>query len=174
MRHERTADRFLHRVPAAWSLGALVLSCGAACYSGLTSESGGLGQGEGASNGAEASSGGDGEQTSGEAEEGGDESGAEGGNPEVKSNGGLRRLTAIEYALTVHDLLVQEVGPDGVPPDLIERGHSHIALAQRVGYEDVDAYYEIGASAAERAAPGILAERPASMMRVSRRGVHRF
>lgn len=65
---------------------------------------------------------------------------------------GIRRLTTREYMHAVEDLT--GVRPTAQPPtELVVEGHGAIAGAQKVGYADVEGFFELGDAVAELAAP---------------------
>lgn len=70
----------------------------------------------------------------------------------------LRRLTRPEYANTVFDLLGVDLSTDERPKELIIRGHSQIAGAQKVGYEDNALFLSLGDKAATSSASKLEAE----------------
>jgi hypothetical protein len=73
-----------------------------------------------------------------------------GSEPTPGASPELRLLSERAYARTVFELLGVEIaGPQ--PRRNVVSGHSAIASGQRVGYEAVDAFYEIGARAAAAA-----------------------
>ncbi|MDX2020825.1 MAG: DUF1592 domain-containing protein [Deltaproteobacteria bacterium] len=56
----------------------------------------------------------------------------------------LRRLTRAEYTNTIFDLLGVDVSKDDRPKELIIQGYSEIAGAQKLGYEDSNAFLNLG------------------------------
>lgn len=56
----------------------------------------------------------------------------------------IRRLTRAEYTNTVFDLLGVDVSADDRPKELVIQGYSEIAGAQKVGYEDSNAFLNLG------------------------------
>lgn len=71
--------------------------------------------------------------------------------PNLRHSAGIRRLSPREYVHSVHALVGVRVDRDSVPPARLSAGHGQIGLAQAVGYDDVDAFYELGAEAANEA-----------------------
>lgn len=86
----------------------------------------------------------------------GSDGGGIGASHGYTKNPGLRRLTRVEYRNTVRDLLGVEVDVSRIPKELLIRGHSVISGAQKTGYTDIEAYYDLALRTAESAAPEIL------------------
>jgi len=61
-------------------------------------------------------------------------------------------LTRVEYANTVFDLLGVDLSADERPKELIIQGHSEIAGAQKIGYEDNTLFLSLGDKAATSSA----------------------
>jgi hypothetical protein len=72
---------------------------------------------------------------------------------DFQTSPGLRRLTRAEYVSSVLDLFGAAVSRDDLPKELIIAGHSQIAGAQKTGYDDVNAFADIGDQVAVVAGP---------------------
>ncbi|MEM9072722.1 MAG: DUF1588 domain-containing protein [Myxococcota bacterium] len=75
----------------------------------------------------------------------------EDGLPDYRHSPGVRVLTQREYRNAVADLLGVELARTEAPAEQVVAGHGQIALAQAVGYDEVDSFYELGVQAAEEA-----------------------
>lgn len=75
-----------------------------------------------------------------------------------KNSPGLRLLTRAQYKGTVEALLGVAVDVTRVPSERVSGGHGQIASAQVVDYAAVNAYYELGAKAAEDAVAKVACE----------------
>ncbi len=70
----------------------------------------------------------------------------------------LRRLTRVEYTNTVFDLLGVDLSAEDRPKELLVQGHSEIAGAQKIGYEDTSQYLGLADKVATAAAAKIDAD----------------
>ncbi|MEM9864789.1 MAG: DUF1592 domain-containing protein [Myxococcota bacterium] len=75
------------------------------------------------------------------------------GLPELRHSPGVRLLSADEYRSVVLDLF--DVVVNDAPGLQVVAGHGAITLAQAVGYDDVEAYYELGLGVAEQVVDGL-------------------
>jgi hypothetical protein len=67
------------------------------------------------------------------------------------SSPGLRLLTRAQYKESIQALLGIEIDLARIPQERLFEGHGQIANAQSVDYDGTDAFYELGAKAAELA-----------------------
>ena len=73
------------------------------------------------------------------------------GDGAERTSPGIRLLTRAQYKGTVEALLGVTVDLTRVPSERVSGGHGQIASAQAVDYAAADAFYELGARAAEEA-----------------------